>query len=378
MPERADRRGDARRYVVRRYRDGDRAGVLSLYEAAGRARSPEWFAWRFEHNPFLSHVPVFVAADRDGDLVGALPVAAVRLSAPRGTVLGLGVGDILLRPGHADRDLRSRLMAACADHYAGTEPHVRFGFAGVDADAGTVAGRLSPDARVAGEVPTCYRVRDPTALVDDARRRLAPALAPVAAGYLELRDRLVTVGDDATVYRYTDLPLDRLCSLYRRAVPETFHAHRNPSYYRWRFSDPDHPATTYVATLDDDPAAAVVTYGGTADGYRTVKLAEMVPLRPASGRTVATKAILAAIVEEHADADLFVACGDAFPADALRAFGFHPDTAPPLSAVTNPTVLVVAPPGGRSGTVPDRWTFGERSIDDVTNWTVTFGDRDAA
>lgn len=378
MVESTDRRGTAGRYTVRRYRDDDRAAVLSLYESAGEPHSAAWFALRFEHNPFLSHVPVFVAVGSGDNLVGALPLAALRLGTPEDSVLGLRPGEPLVRPGHDRRDVATDLAAACTDHYAGDGAHVRFLFADAAA-AATDSEWLAPDVRVAGDVPTYYRVQGPAPVADRSRwKRIAAAAGVTAAGYLEVRDRLVTVPDDATVYRYTDLPLDLLWTLYRRAVPDTFHAVRTPAYYRWRFSDPERPATTYVATLADDPTAAVVTYEDAADGLRRVVLADVVPLAPTPDRTPATKAALAAIVEEHDDADLLVACGSAFPAAALRAFGFHPDTTVPLSTVTTPTALVVAPLPDRLASGPDRWTLGGRSLDDVANWTVSFGVRDAA
>lgn len=371
--ESTDRRGTTGRYTVRRYREDDRDAVLSLYESAGRPHSAGWFAWRFEHNPFLSHVPVFVAVGAGDDLVGALPVAALRLGTPGDPVLGLHTGEPLVRSDHDRGTVAARLAAACADQYAGGDPHVRFRFA----DPGADSRWFAPDARVAGDVTTYYRVQGTAALADGDRwGRLAAAVVPAATAYLAVRDRLVTVPDDATVYRYTELPVDLLWSLYRRAVPETFHAVRTPAYYRWRFADPERPATTYVATLDGDPAAAVVTYEDAPDGVRRVVLADAVPLAPTPDRTAAAKAALAVIVEEHADADLLVACDSTFPTGALRAFGFHPDGAVPLSAATTPTALVVAPLADREG--KDRFTLGGRALDDVSNWTVSFGLRDAA
>ncbi|MFB6079807.1 MAG: hypothetical protein ABEJ81_02220 [Haloferacaceae archaeon] len=376
MVESADRRGTASRYAVRRYREDDRAAVLSLYESAGTPHSPEWFAWRFEHNPFSSRVPVLVAVGPDGDLAGALPLAALRLGlgTPREAVLGLRVGDPLVRRCHDRHEVTTGLATACADRYAGEDPAVRFRFAEPTADSRW----LDPDARTAGAVRTHYRVQRPAVLSDESRRgRLARAVSPAVAGYLEVRDRLVTVPDDVTVHRYTDLPLDLLWSLYRRAVPNTIHAIRNPAYYRWRFSDPEALATTYVTTLGGEPAAAVVAYADARDGVRRLVLADLVPLLPTPDRTAATKAALAVIVEEYDDADLLVASGSGFPPAALRAFGFHADDALPLSAVTTPTTLVVAPLAGRSSSGRDRWTLGGRALDDVTNWTVAFGLREA-
>lgn len=355
----------AGRFVVRRFEKGDRDAFLALYERArGRTRMPEWFEWRFEHNPCLSHVPVFLVESADGRLVAGGAFDAFRMWTPEGEVLALRPATVLVDPARDPERPLARLAEACTEFYAGRRPRFCFGVA----DGKERTGIPDLTYRTVGGVPTYYRVQDPTAFMD-GRRRTTRRLAGLAADYyLGARIRTLSVDEDTTVGRYTELPIGVLSSLYRRAVPDGLHAERDPTFYRWRFSDPEHPATTYVAFDGDEPVAAIVTYVDDAGDVRRVRLADIVPMRETPGRDAAVRALLLAIVDEHGDADALVATGSAFPTATLRAVGFHAVDRRPLSAVASSATLAVAPFPGGDG---DDWVLSGLRLDVGRNWSVT-------
>lgn len=396
MSEPPDPGPTAGRLVVRRFEKGDRGAFLSLYErACGRPRMPEWFAWRYEHNPYLSHVPVFLV-EVDGRLVAGQAFDAFRMWTPEGSVIGIRPSGVLVDPEYGDERSVERLSDVCARFYVGDRPQFCFEFRD-----GTSRVWTPPfEYRTAGTVPTYYRVQNPSTFLDG--RRDAPShrlIERLSDWYLDVRLRSAAVDDDLTVGRYTELPISILSSLYREAVPKAVHVERDPTFYRWRFSDPERPATTYVAFDDDDPVAAVVTYVDVGDDVRRVRLADFVPMCETPGRDAALRVLLAAIIEEFADADLLAATGTAFPAGPLRAFGFHSDTRRPLSAVTSAATLAAAPlgtgdggnareggedrdrneDGGGAGSEngdgdargDDRWTLSGLRLDDGRDWRLT-------
>lgn len=369
-------------YTVRRFESGsgDREGFLSLYETVwGEARTPEWFAWRYEDNPYTDHVPVFVAESADGEIVGARPLAAFRMRTPRGTVPALHPSDTMVHPDHRGQGLFSRMSAACTDYYTEGGPAFYFNFP----NEAALKGNLKFGYRVVGAVPSYYRIQSPSALLDGAlsdldgwQERVAKAGATAAAtGYLGLRDRTASVDRDATVRRYAAVPASLLESLYERGRPETIHADRDAAFYRWRYADPEHPPTTYVARRGSAAVAALITYADTLDGVKRVKIAEVLPMTETPGRSGAVARLLSVVADDNRDADVLAATGSAFPPGAMRALGFHRDDQFPLSRVTEETTLV-AYPLVEDAEAAEAWRLGGSALDEMRDWTVTFAERD--
>ena len=92
-------------YGIRRFRPDDVDAFLELHrDAFGADHGREWFAWKYEENPYVYHVPVFVA-ERAGDLVGARPFFALELSVNDGRHLALQPCDTMIHPDHRQRGL---------------------------------------------------------------------------------------------------------------------------------------------------------------------------------------------------------------------------------------------------------------------------------
>ena len=368
-------------YTVRRFESGsgDREGFLSLYETVwGETRTPEWFAWRYEDNPYVDHVPVFVA-ESDGEIVGARPLAAFRMRTPDGAVLALHPSDTMVHPDHRGQGLFTRMSSACTEYYTEGEPAFYFNFP----NEAALKGNLKFGYRVVGTVPTYYRIQNPSALLDGAtedldgwQERAAKVGAGMAAsGYLGLRDRSASVDRDVTVRRYSSVPAGLLESLYERGAPDAIHADRDAAFYRWRYADPEHPPTTYVARRGRTPVAAVVTYADVVDGVKRIKIAEVLPMTETRGRSGSVAALLSVVTSDNRDADVLAATGSAFPPGAMRALGFHRDDSFPLSRVTEETTLV-AYPLVEDTDAAGAWHLGGSSLDEKDDWTVTFAERD--
>ena len=365
----SDRRPDDDPYEIRPYEPDDREDFLELYDLVLGERDDEWFRWKYEENPYTDHVPMIVAAV-DGAVVGTKPCFALELRAGSRTLRGYQPADVMVHPDHRRRGLYSRTTERLKAHYRERDPSLFFNFP----NPATLSGSLKHGWQVVEEVPTFYRVQRPDSLVDDGRRsRLASVGRPLARAYLRARDATVRSPAGVTVERAEGVPVEPFVELYERAVPSTFHANRDETFYGWRFQNPRWTYDAYVARQRGEPVAGIVVGTRDDEGAKQVCLTDVVPLESAPGREAGLTAILARVLEAHAEAAVVASSGRVIPPALLRRFGFHADDSFPLSALTVPTTQVAYPIADGGG---HEWTVADRAIIDPTNWTVTFAEQD--
>lgn len=361
-----------RDYEIRSFAPGDRDQFLDLYEAVwDHQRSADWFDWRFRENPASDRVRM-VVAEREG-VVGAEPALTYRLRIGEVTVTALQPVDWIVHPDHRGVGLATRMTQARIDR---------------DSDAALYFNFPTPQLRpllekfdwhTVGQPTTYYRVQDPTALADRrgegrATRIASRLLAPLASGYLGVRDRTAAVPDDVAVERLTGVPTATLADLYRRAVPDRAHVVRDEPYLEWRFANPNWDCRTYLARRQGRLIGSLVTCTDTVDGVTLVHLADALPL--VGGSAAAFRALLSAAVADAPSAAVLTASADPIPTRALADFGFVADDTAPLSRFVNPTTHV-ARPLPSTETAAD-WRIAGRAIDSAENWLLSLSDQDIA
>jgi len=87
----------------------------------GTRHTPEWFQWRFQENPYVDHVPVFVATT-DGDVVATRPFFVLPMSIGGTETLALLTVDTMVHPDHRRQGLFTALTEASIQWYARREP----------------------------------------------------------------------------------------------------------------------------------------------------------------------------------------------------------------------------------------------------------------
>ncbi|GAB3664464.1 GNAT family N-acetyltransferase [Halopiger thermotolerans] len=359
-------------YTIRPYEPDDREDFLELYDQVLGDRDDEWFRWKYEDNPYVDHVPMIVAT-HEGRVVGTKPSFALELRAGERTLRALQPADVMVHEDHRRRGLYSRTTERLKERYRDREADLFFNFP----NEATLSGSLKHGWRIVEEVPTYYRVQRPDALVDgDGHGRLetlATAARPLASAYFRARGRLADPPSDVVVRRFADVPVERFVDLYERAVPGTLHAHRDETFYEWRFENPKWTYDAYVASRDGEPIAGVVAGTRTRDGTTETCLTDVVPLARTRERRDGLEAILARVVADRRDSALLAASGRAVGPDLLGKFGFRSDQSLPFSKVTQPTTQVTYPLADDGG---HEWTVAGRAIADPSNWTVTFAEQD--
>jgi len=352
-------------YEVRPYAPDDREPFRSLYgRVFGEERSEAWFAWKYEDNPYVDHVPAVVATD-DDELVGArglfaLPMAAGVDDERR---VALQPCDTMVHPDHRRQGLFRRMTRRAIERYRGEHPFF-FNFP----NRLTLRGNLELGWQVVSERSTHYRIEDPAAIAGDGPLlQLAGRVgAPLLRGYYRLRERASAPSPEVPVRAERRLPAAELAELYRRAPPERIHAARDEEFYRWRLGNPDWEYTVYLAG-EGDPEAAVVAGTSTRPGATTTRLADVVPLEAAPERALV--ALVERVLADHDGTALFAAPDGGFPEAVLRQFGFRADTSLALSRLATPTRHVVR-------SLTGEWTRNGLDLTGPDDWLVTFLEED--
>ncbi|MFU8869842.1 GNAT family N-acetyltransferase [Natronococcus sp.] len=362
------------RVTIRQFEPGDREAFLSLYERVfDRGRSPAWFRWKYEDNPYADHVPIVVAED-DGDLVGCRSLFAQEMRG-HGTVrTAYQPCDTMVHPDYRRRGLFDRMNERTLERYAEGGPAFFFNFP----NEASKRGNLNHGWREIGTVPLYYRVRDPVGALerwtDDPgaqaptrveKRATTAAAKSVASrivdGAHRTGDQFLAPDADVDLERHESPPAEALAAAYGRAIPDAMHTNRTATFYRWRLANPEHEYTTYVARRDGEPVAALVT----ADVDDRVRIVETVP-RALEAERGALERLLVAVLADCDRREFVTAFGETLPRP-IR-YRFFPDTRAPLSTLIRPASrTLLARDLDASAAVEnssiDDWTFSRLDLD---------------
>ncbi|WP_224448325.1 GNAT family N-acetyltransferase [Haloprofundus salilacus] len=366
---------DEGEYRIRGYEASDREGLLALdREVWDRPRGREWFEWKYVENPYVDHVPIFVA-EHDGKIVGARPFLVMPLRGPEGTGTAFQPADTMVHPDHRRQGVFTNMTTAALSHYADAAdgPDLYFNFP----NDMSRPGYEKLGWRSAGRRTTFYRVQNPSALVGTRLNEVGESFArlttPVAKRYYRTRDKAARIDGQFVVHRHRTLPVERLADLYERSIPDRLHAHRDEQFYRWRLGSPLWRRLTYVVEAENGPLAGLVARTRTTkDGITITQFAELTPLVGDDAWMAGVSRLFEAALEEHADSDVVAAAGSGLPREFLAEHGFLADDERPLSLLTRSRATVVARPTTDDGP----WSFGGAPLDDPDSWFVSFLERD--
>lgn len=364
------------RYELRFFEPADRAGFLSLYESVFGHASGAWFDWKYANNPYADHVPVIVAAN-EGEIVGAKPAFALRVRVGDATHLAMQPCDTMVGADHRRRGLYAAMLDYQKDAYLADETGLFFNFPNPQ----SMPGSLQAGWRPVSELPTYYRIHDPTSLVggeDDADGVDPVALgtrlaAPLFGAYRRVRNRTLPSPDDVSVTRYEEVPSEVFASLYDEHVPDRIHALRDETFYDWRFENPQWTYTAYVARRDGEARAGIVTGSRTENGT-TTNLLDTVPMVADRIHAGPIAALLTRIVTDHVDSDTLAIRGRTVPPSVLRSYGFRSDRAFPLSLVSSPSTLVTRPSTDEG---LSSWEIEGVDLLDESNWSLSYCELDS-
>lgn len=365
---------DGDRYVVRRFQDGDEAAFLDLFETVESLElggGEEWFTWKYEDQPALDHVPIFVAL-HDGEMVGARPFISFSLRAGPRTLLGLQTTDTMVHPDHRGRGVFTRMNDLAFAYYRQHDPDLMFS---IPNDRSRPA-YLDMGAQIVDPVTTHLRIEEPSAFADEKLGELPAGtkslLDGVASGYLLLRGVRRNRPEGVSVEHRRSVPAETFATLASDPVPDEIHATRDETFYEWRFENPGWEYDAFIARRDGEPLAGLIAGTREVSGHRLTQVSDVVPLA-GKERLPGVAAALERLLAARTETDVFAVSGSAVPADLLRQFGFLPDDRLPLSPLASQTVLITMPLDGDLD--DDRaWTVEGRGLTDPTSWQFPFAE----
>ncbi|WP_256300949.1 GNAT family N-acetyltransferase [Haloarchaeobius salinus] len=361
-------------YTIRFFEPADRDGFLELYRSVMGPATEAWFRWKYEENPYVAHVPVVVAVDERDGVVAARPQVPFRMQAGERRTLALRFGDTIVHEDHRRRGLFTRTTAFAMDYYGGQPPRFAFNFPNSLSEPGyrTVGGEFVQ------ELVTHYRVHDPESVLDagsiPGSDSIAQAGSRLISAARAAERALRRVDPDGSVVRYEEPPAERLAELAARSTERRVHAVRDEAFFRWRFANPRWSYDTYILERDGEALAAVIAGTATTERGTVTNLMEPVPLGRDARPTDATRALLAAVVEDVSDSDLVAVAGGTIDPSLLRRFGFLPDDGRPLSLGASPSRQITY---DLANAGEQAWRVGGLDIRRPENWALTFSEHDS-
>lgn len=356
-------------YRIRRARPEDGDEILELYQSVlDPAFSSEWFQWKYRENPYADRIPIVVGTHA-GDVVGAGGFVPVRMHTGYRSVLAVQPCDAAVDPAHRRNGVYTDILGAGLDRFA--DDGAAFAF-----DFPNALSRAAFENHGWNAVTTreeFVRPQHPSALLDGPE---LPVLDPLCRLGAEAYGRLRQLSGPRSrrtehdVVRVSGVPSHRLAALHRKCRPTGIHAERSPTYFDWRFENPLARYTTYVAVRDGVALAAIIAGRKSTAGATVTYLTDVIPLGDHPERPPALAAIVEVIASEHADADLLVAPGSAFPRSVLESVGFLSDRRLPLSIVSDDTVH-----GAKALALPSNRIDGH-DLHDPASWSITFAEYD--
>lgn len=350
-------------YTIRQFQDSDRGPYLRLFESVFDPRDTAWFRWKYEQNPYIDHVPIFVAETND-ELVGARCFFAVELAHGDSTSRVLQPCDTMVHPDHRRQGLMTRMTERAIDTYAGM---ARLFYNTPNEQALSINRKLG--WRIVDTPPTYYRIEN---LQARAPQWLEQVVEFAGERFLTTNreyKRQWRPDPDLFVKRHDDVPVAALTSLYRQSIAATFHASRDEQFYRWRYANPRWEYRTYLAIQSGSLVASIVTGRRTTAEETITKLIDILPIQSDETVSDAFAVLIDAIIADHRETDIFAVLSPSLPEQLLADFGFVADTTFPLTRLCDGLTLVARP-------LNDSWTVDGLRLDDPDAWSFTFSERD--
>lgn len=363
-------------YTVRLYTSSDRRGFLSLYDTVFGDGSQTWFEWKYVEDPYSDHVPIVIAT-HNGTVVGAKSCMSFHFSVPwtDKPVLALQPGDTMVHPDHRRRGLYSQMTEYLKAHYADRDPGLFFNFP----NPATLAGSRKHGWFIIGNLPTFYRIHDPSSMLagvfgESTSLRFAARLgAPLARTLLALHDqlRLPEPNTAVRVTRHTTVPVETLATIYQQEIPDRVHAIRDEAFYRWRFDNPNWTYRVYVAWIDESPRTGLVVGARSTGSTRIARLTDVVPLSSGEKHIRGFEALLAEVIRDYRNVESVAVAGGAIPPDVLARFGFLSGESFPLSLAASETPFVAYP-------LSETVASNDDELTDPSNWALMYSDMDTS
>lgn len=354
-------------YVIQQYSDRHKDGFLSLYGTVFGDASREWFQWKYEDNPYVDSVPIYVATKED-KVVGASPFFALKLAIDDRELLTLQPADAMVHPDHRKNGLLSRMTEQAIDFYADRSPAIFFNFPNWKSKG----AYLKHGWEVVDELTTCYRIQNPTRVVGIVPNSIPRSFVEsvgkaIARTYHGVRSQPnISPNNNIQISQYQDIPVSEFVMLTGREGTNKLQLVRDEVFYKWRYNSPKWSYTSYLAMQEESPVAGMITGTRVKDGTVVTKLTDIIPSSHSQANSEIMSLLLSYVVDDFADSDVLAARRGSLSDSLLGQYGFWSDDQYPLSLTSTRTTHVARQLSDNLGI----------ELHDPSTWEPTFALRD--
>jgi GNAT superfamily N-acetyltransferase len=328
-------------YIIQQYSDQHKDGFLSLYRTVFRDTSHEWFQWKYENNPYVDSVPIYVAT-KEGEVVGASPFFALKLAIDGREFLTLQPADAMVHPDHRKNGLLSRMTEHAIDFYADRSPAMFFNFPNWKSKG----AYLKHDWKVVDELSTYYRIQNPARVVgmvpDSTPRSFVESVGKaIARTYHNVRNQPnVATDNNIRINQHQSIPVSEFVALSGGGSTDKLQLVRDEAFYKWRYNSPNWSYTSYLAKQDGVPIAGMITGTSVENGTIVTKLTDIVPSSESQRDSETMSLLLSQVVRDFDDSDVLAARRGSLSDSLLQQYGFWSDDQYPLSLTSTRTTHV--------------------------------------
>lgn len=358
-------------YTIRRFREDDLPDFISLYEDVfGNGGTSAWFNWKYRSNPYLDHVPIFVAT-LHGELVGARPFFSLELTDRSETWTGLQPCDTMVHPDHRGRSIFTSMTEKALAYYNDHPVDFVFNFP----NDMSRAGYLKMGWQEVRTIPEHYRFHDIRATVSEKTdngfvQTVAPVVEFAVTAYNRIRTSFAPEPDPTIEATATDtIPTETLLKLYDRSPPSALHAARDRQFYEWRYENPQREYGTILATRDGKALGAAIVGTTQGNGLTEARIVEVLPWIGNDRAVIST--LMDKILVEYAHADLLSIFDETISNPQL--WGFVSDRRFPISKVQQSTHLLTRPV-----TLEDGWFLNDHELTGPSSWSLSYAEWDTS
>lgn len=237
------------------------------------------FNWKYVENPYVKSPPIFIA-EVNNRIVGARSFFPILMNISGSHVLAFQPCDTMVHPDHRRKGLFTMMTQKALEYYEYKDVKLYFNFPSKYSRQGYYNLGWS-------EVENHEYIR----ILDSdfiTQKMLTGDLNILRSVFSQIPIKTLNkiihwVNDNGhyEVEKYDSPPVETLCSLYEKSIPNEIHAVRNDLFYNWRLDDPLHDFQTYI--FRDGPeilSAFIVSNRLTNNGTKnTVLLRDVLPMK---------------------------------------------------------------------------------------------------
>jgi len=361
------------KYIIRQFEKKDLEDFLNLYSVVfDKKGTEEWFDWKYRSNPYVDHVPIFIA-EKNGTVVGARAFFPLGMTDTLGDWVAIQPCDTMVHPNYRRQGLFTKMTQRALEYYNNNE---RSDFVFNFPNDNSRRGNLNMDWKSVDIIDRRFRFNHfartiHTQTDQEPIRIVGSLLNPPVRIYNKISDWLSLQSIDSGLETETEngVATNTFFELYESVSFDKIHANRSKRFYQWRFANPTRRYRSIIVRRNGSPVAGAIVGVSNRESLTHARITEIQPLDTI--KKSESDALLSRILDEYSDADVISVFGRSLPTAA--SWGFLSDQRFPLSKVRSSIHLLTRPVNLQAG-----WSLEGHKLLDPSEWALSYTELDTS